>query len=242
MKIEIRKIKEEGLIQITTLDERWYKDESDNTFEPSVTWIASYYPKGKGYEKYLAEKGWDEAERIKQEAGDRGTIVHHAIQKGMETGILKMDDLIKDRDGVERQMTPDEYYCAITFNQWWTKEGKPKPLFIEKSLISKKNHYAGTLDYLFENGLLLDVKTSKDVWPSHELQLSALEELCKENGLEVKTRGIIQVGYTRNKSQHYKFTETENKFNLFLSARDFWKNENDGSKPFQRDYPVEITF
>ena len=240
MKIEIRKTKGDGIIQITTLDERWY--DKSGIFYPSITWITSYYPKGKAYERYIADKGWDEAERIKQEAGDRGTIVHHAIQKGMETGQLKMDDLIKDRDGVEREMTPDEYYCAITFNQWWKSVGSPKPIAVEHSVISEEDGFGGTPDYLFENGLLLDVKTSKDVWPSHELQVNGLKKALIENGYKVDKMAILQVGYTRNKNQHYKFTEIEDQYNLFLSAKTFWKNENNGSKPFQRDYPVSIVF
>ena len=153
-----------------------------------------------------------------------------------------MDDLIKDRDGVEREMTPDEYYCAITFNQWWKSVGSPKPIAVEHSVISEEDGFGGTPDYLFENGLLLDVKTSKDVWPSHELQVNGLKKALIENGYKVDKMAILQVGYTRNKNQHYKFTEIEDQYNLFLSAKTFWKKENNGSKPFQRDYPLEIIF
>ena len=247
MKIEYEIIdKEKGIVRKTTLDERWYggltENEKDFWWKPSVTWIASYYPKGAEYMRYIANKGWDESERIKNEAGDRGTIVHHAIQKGMEDGKLLIGDKIKDREGVDREMTPDEYYCALTFKQWWESVGKPKPVAIERTVISQEDDFAGTLDYLFEDGLLLDIKTSKDIWPSHELQLSSLKKAALENGLDVKKIAILQVGYTRNKNQHYKFTEIEDQYNLFLSAKTFWKKENNGSKPFQRDYPLEIIF
>ena len=242
MNIELETI-DGGMVRKTTLDERWYGGSTPEVWwKPSITWIASYYPKSKEYMRWLASKGWDQAEEIKNEAGDRGTVVHHAIQKGMEEGILKIRDKIRDREGNEREMTPDEYYCALTFNQWWISEGKPKPVAIEKTVISQKFDFGGTLDYLFEDGTLLDVKTSKDIWPSHELQLSALKQGCKEEGIKVKRMAIIQVGYTRNKNKHYKFTEVTDKFNLFLSARTFWKNENNDSKPFQRDYPLEIIF
>ena len=173
MKYELEIIDTKKQIKrITTLDERWYgwisgvEENQEFNWLPSVTWITSYYPKGVEYVRWAANKGWDEAERIKQEAGDRGTIVHHAIEKGIIEGKLDMGDLIKDRDGNEREMTPEEYYCVLTFKQWWDSVGNPKPLAIEKTVVSKKHGFAGTLDYLFEGGLLIDVKTSKDVWRS----------------------------------------------------------------------------
>ena len=52
---------------------------------------------------------------------------------------------------------------------------------------------------------------------------------------------ILQLGYRRNKD-HYKFTEIENKFDLFLAAKQIWLNETKGKvKPFQRDYPLSIS-
>ena len=47
----------DGIVQITIADERWYvkeiiKDKKKEThFVPSVTWITSYYPKGVAYFK-----------------------------------------------------------------------------------------------------------------------------------------------------------------------------------------------
>lgn len=240
-----------GMIQITTLDERWYGVESKNDaglpiweYDPSLTWICSYYPKGKEYLKWIAKNGWDEAEIIKHEAGSRGTIVHHGFEKLMIERELAMDALIKDRDGVERQMTPDEYYCILTASQWYESVGSPKPLLIEQSLRSKKLGFSATLDYVFEmpdkTNLLLDLKTSKNIWPSHRIQVIGLNQVCKENDIRVDRMALLQVGYTANKTQHYKLTEVEDKPRLLMAAREFWANENDGSVPFQRDYPLVI--
>jgi hypothetical protein len=68
-----------GIVQITTYDERWYAHEVKDPitgipfikFVPSVTWIAESYPKGIGFYRWLADKGWDEAEAIKEAAGDK---------------------------------------------------------------------------------------------------------------------------------------------------------------------------
>lgn len=76
-----------GIVQVTTSDERWYlKPSTDPVTElpvykpvPSSTWIAEHWPKGIGFYRWLADKGWDEAEAIKAAAGDKGSAVHNAI-------------------------------------------------------------------------------------------------------------------------------------------------------------------
>ena len=70
MKKMIIDTKTKGIVQITTVDERWYLKK--DKFVPSSTWIANYYPKGIGFNKWLASKGWDRAEALKQEAGEKG--------------------------------------------------------------------------------------------------------------------------------------------------------------------------
>jgi hypothetical protein len=68
------------IVQVTTTDERWYVRESADEktglpsykYVPSVTWIAGHYPKGVGFYKWLADKGWNEAEAIKTAAGGKG--------------------------------------------------------------------------------------------------------------------------------------------------------------------------
>lgn len=252
MKKEIRITDEKkGIVQVTTLDERWYGKQVDDkvtglpvvVWKPSVTFITGSYPKGVGYLKWLADKGYDKAEEVKMEAGDRGTIVHHAIEKLTFDKVLAMDAKIKDREGVEREMTPDEYYCVLTFSQWYQASGNPKAIAVERTVESEKYGYAGTLDYIFEmdgKNVLLDIKTSKSIWPSHELQVSALKQACIEEGIKVDQLAILQVGYTANKNQHYKFTEIEDQLPLFLSTKAIWAKEHSGDKPLQRDYPLSI--
>ena len=249
---EFRIVNEEKrTVQVTTPDERWYCKQMDDketglpviVWKPSITFITSSYPKGIGYIKWVADRGYDKAEEIKIEAGDRGTIVHHAIEKLITEGKLKMDDKIKDREGVEREMTPDEYYCVMTFAQWYETNGKPKTIAVERTVESEKYGYAGTLDYLFElNGenVLVDIKSNKYIFPSHELQVSALKQACAEEELKVDKIAILQVGYLANKSQHYKFTEIEDQFSLFLATKEIWAKEHGKDKPLQRNYPLQI--
>ena len=88
MKKIIRTVDEaRGILQVTTVDERWYvRSITDGStglpqylYVPSVTWVAGHYPKGIEFYKWLASKGWDEAQAIKNAAGDKGSKVHYAI-------------------------------------------------------------------------------------------------------------------------------------------------------------------
>lgn len=254
MNKEIRIVDEKrGIVQVTTLDERWYgKQVTDKktglpvvAWKPSITFITSSYPKGIGYIKWIADKGYDKAEEIKMEAGDRGTIVHHACETLMANGNVRMDQMFLDREGNERTLTPDEYYHVLTYGQWYESEGCPKPLKVEHTVESEKYGYAGTLDGLFQfkdHIGLVDIKTSKYIFPNHRLQLSALNQaLLEQEGVKADKMYTIQTGYTFNKTQHFKMTEIEDQLPLFLATKEIWANEHASDKPLQRDYPLEIT-
>ena len=89
MKKEIREVDaKRQVMQITTSDERWYLKASKDAVTglptyipvPSVTWVAGFWPKGVQFYKWLADKGWDEAEAAKSAAGDKGRKGHLAIE------------------------------------------------------------------------------------------------------------------------------------------------------------------
>jgi hypothetical protein len=237
------------IVQVTTTGERWYgfletSDSGLPTYQyvPSVTWILNYYPKGAEFTKWVASQGYEEAEKLKTEAGDKGSIVHNACELLMKNGTIKIDELVPDRDGIPRQLTVDEYYCVLTFARWYAS-AKPVIKGVEMTVRSVKHGYAGTLDILCEiDGKLgiIDLKTSKSIYASHELQVSALKQAFTEQAnLPIEWIAILQVGYTRNKDG-YKFTLINDDFESFLATRRIWERENGDEKPHQRDYPMEI--
>lgn len=236
MQYEIRKVDEQrGVVCITTTDERWY--EQDRKFYPSVSWITDHYPKGVGYYRWLANLGWNEAEAVKSMKGDKGSIVHKAIEMLLLGNEIKIDQIIDYKDQ-SREMTPEEYYCVMTFKQWFD-EVKPKVIFTEQSFVNAELGFGGTIDFCCEiNGerWLIDFKTSANVFRSHELQISAYRRFvdfpCKI--------GILQLGYTKNKHKHFKFTEVEDKYKLFEHAYAIWQEETTQKQPSQKDYPLTI--
>ena len=242
MKYEIRKVDEEkGVIQITTSDERWYQ--LGEKFYPSSTWIADQYPKGIGFYRWLADKGWDEAESIKQTAGDKGSRVHRGVELLLQGKDLKFDDKVNDEE-----LTPIEWHCLMTFKEWYD-EVKPKIIAIEKSAVNPEIGFGGTIDFICEikgEIWIIDFKTSASIWRSHELQVSSYKRLLpfieETSGLNIKhvKTAILQLGYIRNKTKQFKFTEIEDKFELFMHAKAIWEEEITQKNPPQREYPLTI--
>ena len=245
--------KERGVYQITTTDERFYSIEAKDKvtglpyFEyiPSVTWITGYVYKGVEFYKWLASKGWDEAEAVKAEAGDRGSKVHKAIENLVDGASVKMEDKYYNKSKeTDEELTPEEYGAIVSFTRW-VEEVKPKFLSSEITVISEKHNFAGTVDCVAEidgQVWIIDWKTSANIYPSMEAQLSAYKVALKEMGKKVDNAklAVLQVGYKRNK-RGYKFTEIDDKFtSLFLPAQKFWENDNKKLSPKQIEYPLEV--
>lgn len=269
MKKIIRNVDEKkGIHQVTIADERWYMKPSTNpTTEtpeykavPSVTWITQSYPKGIGYYKWLGEHGWDEAESIKVQAGDKGTKVHLALEDIMQGKEVRIDSQYPNKSlGIMEELTLEECDAILSFLAW-KKETEEEyiieTLTYETTVFSEQYNYAGTIDWIVKltnkstkevQYWIIDFKTSQQVWPSHELQLNAYKRTI-ENG-ENKIEGldvtdiklaILQVGYRKNKAG-YKFNEIENDFDMFLTAQKIWKKEHGNEKPSKRDYPIVLS-
>ena len=266
MQKEIRTLTTTGLVQVTIADERWYlRTVPDpvtglptvHEFVPSVTWISSFYPKGLGFYRWLANTGWDEAQAIKSAAGDKGSRVHRAIVDLIDGQSVSMEAKYAGSDGQEAALSLEEYECLLAFARWWAAM-KPHTLARELTIFNDQHGYAGTLDWigLLESppkGLpsgpwILDWKTSAEVWPEHELQVSAygqadvLKDILADANLPVLALqlGILQVGYRRNKAG-WKLTPVDDQFDLFLAAQRIWKKQTEGVEVFKRDYPLAVS-
>lgn len=247
MKYTIREVNGDR-VQLTFPDERWYgRRVNENTvwdFVPSVTWIADHYPKGIGFYRWLAGKGWDEAEAIKAAAGEKGSKVHQAIAQLIAGGTVHMDDAFENPRTMEpEQLTPSEYECLMSFCEWFS-ETKPEVIDSEYTVWNEHYRYAGTVDLKCKIGgqlYLIDFKTSADIWPSMELQLSAYKHAHPVPERKRMRLAILQVGYRRNKTKKWKFTPIPDQFPLFLAARKIWEKETAGIVPLQKDYPLSLS-
>lgn len=266
MKIEIRKTRTDGIIQITTLDERFYaktekqqiggKEIEVTKFNPSITWVEKYSPMGMGLLKYYAKHGWDDAEILKNEAAERGSKVHQAIDILLQGGKVEFDTKLADPDEPTNEskyapLRPDEYWMVMTFKAWWddlNANHKVEVVDTEKTVWVEPEQgeqygYAGTRDIKLlvddKEFWAVDIKTSKQVYLGHEIQLSAI----KHADSDLPRTFVLQVGYSLNK-HGWKLTETPDKFHLFKAAFQFWKDANPDTKPKQKDYPpvIQLSF
>lgn len=108
--------------------------------------------------KLIKSAPWD----TRDKAGNLGTAVHDAI----EAHILS-EPLPEYSDTVAPRMSHFEQFLI---------EYEPHFFASEAVVFSKQHRYAGTLDAIAEIGgetLLIDVKTSKSVYPEFALQLAA---------------------------------------------------------------------
>lgn len=249
MKKEIRTVNG-NMVQITTVDERWYarprvdpstKLPAGFDFVPSVTWIAEHYPKGIGFYKWLAEHGWDEAQALKEAAGDKGSKVHAAVADLLNGITVGMEAaFVNPSTGQPEPLTLEEYRAILSFANW--HEGaKPDTIAQDVVVWNDRDGYAGTVDYVCKlEGVLtvIDFKTSKGIWPGHRMQVSAYK--AANPAWKDAQLAILQLGYERNKLG-YKFTEIADCYPLFLAAKVIWAEETAGQVPSQKDYPVSVT-
>jgi hypothetical protein len=279
MQIQIKKTKENNIIQITTSDERWYikeeageniGDETIKTFVPSVTWIASHYPKGIGYMKWLSQNGWDESQALMKEAGDRGSKVHKAIEELIDGKELKMTDrYYSELTKQEEEFTVEEWECIMSFHSWFTQVN-PEPIACEIVVFDDEVGYAGTVDciciirkdakigrQLIKKGIyIIDWKTSQDIWASYEIQISAYKNAIPK---EIKEKIWNSLSEEEQKDEEFqefklailqigyrrngngfKFNLIEDQFDLFLSTYKIWEKECGSICPRQIDYPLTL--
>lgn len=263
MKKEIIDVdKAKGIMRVTGFDQRWYVKPDKNSvsglpeykFVPSVTWVASFYPKSIGFYRWLAEKGWDESEAIKSAAGDKGSKVHAAISAVLRNEEVRIDSkFINPTTEKEEELTIDEIDCIKSFVDW-KNAVKPVTIAWDLTVFSDKHNYAGTIDYICkinDEVYIVDFKTSQQVWPEMEMQISAYKQTISNgenpvmfNGelLDVSNikLGILQVGYKKNKN-FFKWNDIEDAFPLFLNAKAIWARETEGQTVKYRDYPIVLS-
>lgn len=177
--------------RIDALNGRWY--ECDGSYYPSVTTALRVVAKGNGFERWLGQAESYEAAIAKRDAaGQRGTMVHDAIETLLTTG----------------KFTPDSSWDRKAIKQLqgfanWHKEAQPEVLSVETFLVDHAYGYAGTCDLVCRIGdetWLIDVKTSADVYPTYHLQTAAYAHAYEGMGLgRVDKTGILLLKATTKK-------------------------------------------
>jgi PD-(D/E)XK nuclease superfamily protein len=234
--------------RIDFLDNRFYITEA-GSYVPSVTTVLDCYPKGPAFYEWLKKVGED-ADTIRDEAGERGSIVHGLTEKYDE--------------GEEVMLMNDNGYIQYKLLEWamferyidFRKRFPCNMIHTELHLCSEKLGTAGTLDRVITlsgRTIILDIKTSGSLSDHFWLQLSAYKQLLAEvqpdlqiDGyailwLNAKTRTEGRSGAIQGHG--WQLIERDTKefdrdWKLFLATQQLWQAERGDMKPRQLSYTL----
>lgn len=228
--------------QITLPDSRYYR--RNGNYYPSVTYVLSYYPKGKYFEDWLKKVGYS-AEYIVKKAAEEGTQVHEMIEEylnGNEVNFLNQQGY--------PQYDPDVWQMFLRFVEFW-ETYNPKLIETEVHLFSDELKVAGTCDLICEiDGKLwlIDFKTSNHIQSTYELQTAVYGQCYKEcYGKDVDHYGILWLKSTKRKLNKEKMsgkgwevviserTHEEN-IDIFKTVKRLFDLENPQSSPIFTEF------
>tara|TARA_B100000035_G_scaffold99827_1_gene84709 strand:- start:767 stop:1531 length:765 start_codon:yes stop_codon:yes gene_type:complete len=181
--------------QITLPDSRYYQRNGE--YYPSITYVLSYYPKGKFFEDWLKKVGYN-ADYIVKKAGEEGTQVHEMIEEYLEGKELNF----LNSTG-HPQYDPNIWQMFLKFVEWW-EEYNPTLIETEVHLFSDKLKVAGTCDLVCEIDdelWIIDFKTSNNLQTTYDLQTAIYGECYKECfGKKADRYGILWLKSSKRKS------------------------------------------
>lgn len=159
--------------RIQIKDKRFYVFPSGDLVPSVTTIIDSGWPKGEALGNWKGTVGLEAAEKIKNEAADKGTNVHNAVELLLQGKVLRFDDF-----------TLDEWKCIIAAHRF-IEDWKITPILIEQVVIGESESglsYAGSCDLICHATdpktqetfvTYLDWKSSKSLHATYDMQLVA---------------------------------------------------------------------
>jgi len=161
---------------------------------PSVTSILSLLPKP-ALENWRTILG-KEADKIAAERAVVGSVCHYRILSRYSIRLIEPPKVFLPWKDLEKWLKELNMRAEICEILWDELSIDLEPLYVEHSLVSRKHRFAGTLDLLAEidgENVIIDLKTSKEVWKEYELQLAAYTIMCEENGINVDYGMIVKL-------------------------------------------------
>ena len=232
--------------QITTNDSRFYED--GNRTYPSVTYVLSYYPKGRNFEDWLKKVGYA-SDFIAKKAADEGTLVHNLAERYLRGD--KIDLMDEDQNP---KYDLKIWKMFLRFVDFW-ETSKAELIETEVFLYSDALNIAGTCDLVCKINdeiCVIDIKTSNHLQITYELQ-SAIYARCFEECYDQK---VDKVGilWLKSPKRSYKEGKLQCKgWEVFESPRSMDENieiykhvraifdlENPTLKPISEKWPTSV--
>ena len=223
--------------QITLPDSRYYQRNGE--YYPSITYVLSYYPKGKFFEDWLKRVGYN-ADYIVKKAGEEGTQVHEMIES-----YLNNEELTFLNPSGHPQYDPNIWQMFLKFVEWW-EEYNPTLIETEVHLFSDELKVAGTCDLVCEIDdelWIIDFKTSNNLQITYDLQ-TAIYGKCYEECFDKKADryGVLWLKSSKRKPakgkmqgkgwEMYESKRTqEDNLDIFNTVKKLFDLENPSHSP-----------
>ena len=239
-------------------DWRFYFKKSTGQYAPAVNYIISQgFNKGPRFQNWLLQQRPEEAQRILESAGDRGTRVHAAIRDLIGGNEVKIDQQYPSEltKGRFEPLTAEEWNCIRGFANWF-EEYQPEVMGQEIVVFGNTELYAGTIDFLgtilTNKGriqVLIDWKSSSGIWDEYKLQVAAYWNAYiwgKIDEFVPDYTAIVRIG-TKHKAkfemQLFDAKETMDNYKRFLEVKSLHHFVNpDNDKPNIEDLPSVFKF
>lgn len=161
---------------------------------PGVTTITGQMNKPflVGWANRLGLEGTDSS-KYTDEAQAIGNAAHYLIESKLRGDEPNMDDFTMNQ--IKRAA-----FGVAAFDQW-ASEHTVEPQLLEAVFTSDAYRYGGQIDfYGLIDGvpMLIDFKTSSNLYPEHGFQVSGYWRLLKEHDHEVKGVRILRIGRTED--------------------------------------------
>jgi hypothetical protein len=234
--------------KISFLDNRFYLTKT-GTYLPSVTTILTAYPKSYGFYQWLKENGED-SDDIRDAAGRQGSTVH-ALSERYDNG--EEVSVFDENGGIQYTMNEwsmfekyidfrNRYPCEILNN--------------EMELYSEKLGCAGTLDRIIDlkgKKILVDIKTSNNIYNSFWLQLAAYRAMVEEPYQDQKYIDDVAILWLQAKTRTegkkdsiqgigwqliFRGDEAAKDWELFKATQQLWLAENGSMRPRHLSYCI----
>lgn len=185
------------LVQITEEDVRFYHDEANDLYYPSVTTVLECLPKDDFLEQWKDKNGAEAVNQLLYTASKSGTAVHDAIDQ-MCTNILLYGtaslDWVDETTGYKKYKT-HEWEGIVRFVDFYTNHVEAV-LLSESRLHSVNLFVSGTVDnvFLLKDGrkALVDTKFANNLNDKYSIQTWAYKEMFEEiYGEKIDVRGNL---------------------------------------------------
>ena len=190
---------------------------------PGVTTIIGRFKESGGLLQWAFKQGQSGAPSLyteRDKAAEAGTLAHDMI----EANIL----------GIERNLSAEPEIMAKAHNAFqqfieWRDQTKLEIVATEKSYVSEKYQFGGTVDAIGKDTkgriVLVDWKTSNAVYTDMLIQLAAYALLLEECAPEYKPEGfhLLRVAKESADFAHHFYGELEDAKKQFLLFRDAYE-------------------